>query len=428
MDTQAASNRVERDAEFPLDTIDIISPDHYQKNGYPHAEWTFLRKHHPVFYVERPRVDSFWAITRAADIKEISVQPRLWLNGPRLAVFMLDEGADGPPPELPLKHLLNMDPPEHSEYRTILSRYFTPRSVRALEPEVTKITAEILDDVMDREQCDFVTEISSKVPVAVIAEMLGVPRPDWPTLFRWTNEIIGGGDPEFQRGKDANETFAQARIEMFTYFTNLVEDRRKHPTGDVTSIVANAEVNGAPLPAIELLSYLLLMVVAGNETTRNATSGGLLALIDNPEQFQRLKSDPSLIKSAVEEIVRWTAPVIQFCRTAATDTAVHGQKIRAGESVCLFYPSACRDEDVFDQPFKFDIGRNPNPHLAFGIGEHFCLGSNLARLELEVIFRQLAKRLDHAELAGPVERLRSSFVGGIKHMPIRYKLKPAATS
>jgi cytochrome P450 len=425
MDTQAASNRVERATEFPLDTIDIISPDHYQKNGYPHAEWTFLRKHHPVFYVERPRVDSFWAITRAADIKEISIQPRLWLNGPRLAVFMLDEGADGPPPELPLKHLLNMDPPEHSEYRTILSRYFTPRSVRALEPEMTKITAEILDDVVDREQCDFVTEISSKVPVAVIAEMLGVPRPDWPTLFRWTNEIIGGGDPEFQRGKDANETFAQARIEMFTYFTNLVEDRRKHPTNDVTSIVANAEVNGAPLPAIELLSYLLLMVVAGNETTRNATSGGLLALIDNPEQFQRLKSDPTLIKSAVEEIVRWTSPVIQFCRTAASDTAVRGQKIRAGESVCLFYPSACRDEEVFDQPFKFDIGRNPNPHLAFGIGEHFCLGSNLARLELEVIFRELAKRLDHAELAGPVERLRSSFVGGIKHMPIRYKLKPA---
>lgn len=425
MDSQAASNRVERAPEFPLDTIDIISPDHYQKNGYPHAEWTFLRKHHPVFYVERPRIDSFWAITKAADIKEISIQPRLWLNGPRLAVFMWDEGADGPPPELPLKHLLNMDPPEHGEYRTILSRYFTPRSVRALEAEVAKITAEILDDVMDREQCDFVTEISSKVPVAVIAEMLGVPRPDWPTLFRWTNEIIGGGDPEFQRGKDANETFAQARIEMFTYFTNLVEDRRKHPTGDVTSIVANAEINGAPLPAIELLSYLLLLVVAGNETTRNATSGGLLALIENPEQFQRLKSDPTSIKSAVEEIVRWTSPVIQFCRTAASDTVVRGQKIRAGESVCLFYPSACRDEEVFDQPFKFDIGRNPNPHLAFGIGEHFCLGSNLARLELEVIFRELAKRLDYAELAGPVERLRSSFVGGVKHMPIRYKLKPA---
>ena len=425
MEPQAASDRVESASEFPLDTIDIISPDHYQKNGYPHAEWTFLRKHHPVFYVERPRVDPFWAITKASDLKEISCQPRLWLNGPRLAVFPLDEGADGPPPELPLRHLLNMDPPGHGEYRVILSQYFTPRSIRALEPEIANITNQLLDDVMDRSECDFVTEISCKVPIAVIAEMLGVPRKDWPTMFRWTNEIIGGGDPEFQRGKDANETFAQARLEMFQYFTDLVEESRKHPRGDVTSIISNAKVNGEPLPALELLSYLLVLVVAGNETTRNATSGGLLALIENPEQFRRLKSDPTLIKSAVEEIVRWTSPVIQFARTAASDTSVRGQKIRAGESVCLFYPSASRDEDVFDEPFKFDIGRNPNPHLSFGIGEHFCLGSNLARLELAVIFRELAKRLEHAELAGPVERLRSSFVGGVKHMPIRYKLKPA---
>jgi cytochrome P450 len=425
MEPQAASGRPDSASEFPLDTIDIISPDHYQKNGYPHAEWTFLRKHHPVFYVERPRVDPFWAITKAADLKEISCQPRLWLNGPRLAVFMLDEGADGPPPELPLRHLLNMDPPSHGEYRSILSQYFTPRSIRELEPDVANITAQLLDDVMDREECDFVTEISSKVPVAVIAEMLGVPRKDWPTLFRWTNEIIGGGDPEFQRGKDANETFAQARLEMFQYFTDLVEESRKHPNKSVTSIISNAKVNGEPLPALELLSYLLLLVVAGNETTRNATSGGLLALIETPEQFRRLKSDPTLNKSAVEEIVRWTSPVIQFSRTATSDTVVRGQKIRAGESVCLFYPSASRDEDVFDEPFKFDVGRNPNPHLSFGIGEHFCLGANLARLELSVIFAQLAKRLEHAELAGPVERLRSSFVGGIKHMPIRYKLKPA---
>ena len=425
MEPQAAANRVENASEFSIDTIEIVSPDHYQKNGYPHAEWTYLRKHNPVAYIERPRVDPFWAITKAADIREISIQPRQWLNGPRLAVFMLEEGADGPPPELPLRHLLNMDPPQHGEFRSILSQYFTPRSIRALEPEIAKITTEILDDVMDREECDFVTEISSKVPVAVIAEMLGVPRKDWPTIFRWTNEVIGGGDPEFQRGKDANETFAQARLEMFQYFTDLVEESRKHPGSDVTSIVSNAKVNGEPLPALELLSYLFLLVVAGNETTRNATSGGLLAFIENPEQFRRLKSDPTLIKSAVEEIVRWTSPVIQFARTAVSDTVVRGQKIRAGESVCLFYPSASRDEDVFAEPFKFDIGRNPNPHLSFGIGEHFCLGANLARLELAVIFAELAKRLEHAELAGPVERLRSSFVGGIKHMPIRYKLKPA---
>ncbi len=412
--------------EFSLDTIDIISPDHYQKNGYPHAEWTYLRKHAPVFHVGRPRVDPFWAITKAADIIEISKQPRLWLNGPRLAVFKLEEGEELLAPEAyPLKHLLNMDPPQHGTYRALLSRNFTPRAVRALEPEVERITRDVLDDVMGRQQCDFVTDISSKVPVAVIAELLGVPRTDWPTLFRWTNEIIGSGDPEFQRGADSNETFIQARMEMFQYFSAMVAERQKNPGNDVTSILATAKVDGQPLPTLELMSYLLVLVVAGNETTRNATTGGLLALVENPGEFRKLKTDPSLIKSAVEEIARWTSPVIQFSRTAAQDTEVRGNKIRAGESVCLFYPSANRDEDLFDEPFRFDIARNPNPHLAFGIGEHFCLGSNLARLELEVIFRQLAQRLEFAELAGPMARLRSSFVGGIKHMPINFRLKRA---
>ena len=423
---EAQAERTAKQPAASLELTNIISGDYYQKNGYPHAEWTYLRKHDPVYHVEYPRTDPFWAITKAADIMEISKQPRLWLNGPRLGIFPLAEGEDALPPEaLPLKHLLNMDPPEHGEYRAILSRYFTPRSIRALEPEVANITKEVLDEVMDRSECDFVTEISSKVPVAVIAEMLGVPRPDWQRLFRWTNQIIGGGDPEFQSGENPTETFAQARMEVFQYFSNMVEERKKHPTNDVTSIVANATVNGEPLGMLELLSYLLVLVVAGNETTRNATTGGLLAFIENPEQFRRLKAEPELIKSAVEEIVRWTSPVIQFARTATEDTEVRGQKIRKGESVCLFYPSANRDEDVFDQPFKFDIGRNPNPHLGFGIGEHFCLGSNLARLELEVIFRELGKRLEGAELAGSVERLRSSFVGGIKHMPIRYKLSAA---
>jgi cytochrome P450 len=335
---------------------------------------------------------------------------------------VFEEDGTRRPEEAPLKHLLNMDPPEHAEYRSIVSRSFTPRGVSGLEPEIENITRKVLDDVADRTECDFVIDISSKVPVAVIAELLGVPRKDWDMLFQWTNQIIGGGDPEFQTGSNPDETFEAARIGVFQYFSDLVAERKKRPTSDMTSIVANAKVNGAELQTIELLSFYLLLVVAGNETTRNATTGGLLALIQNPDELRRLQQNPSLIKIAVEEIVRWTSPVIQFARTATQDTEVRGQKIQAGESVCLFYPSANRDEEVFDEPFKFDVGRNPNPHLAFGIGEHFCLGANLARLELEVIFRNLARRLEHAELAGPVQRLRSSFVGGIKHMPIRYKL------
>jgi cholest-4-en-3-one 26-monooxygenase len=259
----------------------------------------------------------------------------------------------------------------------------------------------------------------------LIAEQLGVPRQDWEQLFTWTNETIGGADPEFQQGTTANETMDRARIGLFTYFNDLCEKRRKEPQDDLTSVIANSTLDGEPLPTLELLSYFFLLVVAGNETTRNATSGGLLAFIENPEQWRLLKSDPSLIGRAVEEIVRWTTPVIQFARTPTQDTEIRGQKIKAGETMCLFYPSANRDEEVFEAPFRFDISRDPNPHLAFGIGEHFCLGANLARLELEVIFNQLAERLDHVELAGPVERLRSSFVGGIKHMPIRYEMRSA---
>ena len=423
---EATKNQAVGGGDFSLDAIDIISPDHYQKRGYPHAEWAYLRKHKPVFRVERPDVDPFWAITRAADITEVSRQPRLWLNRPRLGAFVAEEGDDEAPQDtFAFRHLLNMDPPQHGEYRAILNRYFTPRSIRELAAEIYEITDLVLDDAMDKTECDFVTDISSRIPVAVIAKMLGLPREDWPKLFRWTNELIGSGDPEFRRGEKSMETFAQARLEIFQYFTDMVAEKRKNPRNDVTSIVANAKINGEPIPTLELLSYLLILVVAGNETTRNATTGGLLALIENPSEFERLKSTPELIKSGVEEIVRWTSPVIQFARTAAADTEIRGQKIHAGESVCLFYPSANRDEDLFAEPFKFDVARDPNPHLGFGIGEHFCLGSHLARLELEAIFARLAKRLERAELAGPVQRLRSSFVGGIKHMPIRYQLAAA---
>jgi cholest-4-en-3-one 26-monooxygenase len=409
--------------QFSLSNINVVGPDHYAKHGYPHAEWTWLRKNKPVAWIEHPNTDPFWAITKHADIIQIAKQPKLFSIAKRLLVFVPDTPQE-PDPVPPFRHLLNMDPPEHGEYRSIVSRRFTPRAVRGLEAEIERITRDVMDSVVDRNECDFVIDISSKIPVAVIAELLGAPRKDWDQLFRWTNEIIGGGDPEFQQGTGPDETFDRARMGVFQYFSDLIAERQKHPTGDITSIVANASVNGTPIPQFEMLSYFLLLVVAGNETTRNATTGGLQAFIDHPDQWQRLRKDPALLKPAIEEIVRWVTPVIQFARTATADTEIRGQKIKEGESVCLFYPSANRDEEVFTDPFKFDIGRNPNPHLAFGIGEHFCLGANLARLELEVIFRELAKRLEYVESAGPMERLRSSFVGGIKHMPIKFKMSP----
>jgi cytochrome P450 len=266
--------------------------------------------------------------------------------------------------------------------------------------------------------------VTARITIAVIAEMLGVPRSDWELLFRWTNEIIAPQDPEYQHGQAPREVLEGARLELFAYFQRLAEERRRRPGQDIVSAVANGEVDGGPLAPVELLSYYLLLVVAGNETTRNAMTGGLLAFLENPGEWKRLQEEPGLLSPAVEEIVRWTTPVIQFCRSAAQDLEIRGRTIRAGESLCLFYPSANRDEEVFEAPFAFRVDRRPNPHLAFGIGEHFCLGASLARLELRVLFGELARRLLGAELAAPVERLRSSFLGGVKHMRVRYRLAP----
>jgi cytochrome P450 len=400
-------------------TLDVASPEHYERNGYPHAEWTWLRRHAPVFWYERPNVEPFWAITRHADIIEISKQPEIFLNAPRLAVFTRDLP---PPPEGEVRHLLNMDPPEHARYRRLASGWFTPRAIRGLDDKVARLTRDVLDAAAEKTVGDFVQDVSARITIAVIAEMLGVPRRDWELLFRWTNEVIAPQDPEFQRGHTAEETIQRARLEVFAYFHELAERRRVESTDDIVSVIANGRLNGVPLAPVELLSYYFLLVVAGNETTRNAMTGGVLAFLEHPGEWQKLRANPALLDTAVEEIVRWTTPVIQFARTATRDYTLRGTTIWKGQAVCLFYPSANRDEDVFADPFAFRIDRDPNLHIGFGIGEHLCLGAHLARLELRHAFMQLRDRLEHCELAGPVERVRSSFVGGIKHAPMQWKI------
>jgi cholest-4-en-3-one 26-monooxygenase len=414
-------------SDLALDELDIVGPQSYADLGYPHEAWARLRRECPVYRYDRgDECTPFWAITKHADIVQISRQPKILHNGPRLAVF-----PEGPPPEGgPIaRHLLNMDPPEHAAYRKLASQHFTPRAIRRLADEIESITKERLDAVArdgSPVELDFVERVSAPIPLAVLADLLGVPREDWELMFRWTNQTVGSGDPEYHgEGQTGRETADAARTALFQYFHEMAESRRKEPRQDIVSVIANATLEGAPVPPFETLSYFFLLVIAGNETTRNAMSGGLLALIENPDQLAKLRADPTLIDSAVEEIVRWTTPVIQFCRTASIGLEVRGQKIRAGESMCLFYPSANRDEDVFDAPFEFRVDRHPNPHIAFGIGEHFCLGANLARLELRVLFRQLVERMDEAELVGPAARLRSSFLGGVKHLPVRLRLRPA---
>ena len=406
------------DADLDLGTIDVISPEHYEKNGYPHAEWATLRKHAPIYYFDRGNYDPFWAITKHQDIIEIGKNPADFIIAPRIAVFARDVPVD----VVPLRHLLSMDPPEHRDYRAVIAKQFTPRMVQQWEAKVQRITRRILDEANERGSCDFVQDVSAPITIAVIAEMLGVPGEDWRLLFRWTNEMIAPEDPEFQKGRTTEQTLMSARGEIFQYFQAISEERKKRPTGDIISVVANGAVQGQPMPAFEMLSYYLLLVVAGNETTRNAMTGGMLAFNENPEEWRRLVADPDLLDPAIEEIVRWTTPVIQFTRQATRDYELRGTKIQKGQSVCLFYASGNRDEEIFDDPFRFRIDRSPNDHIGFGRGEHVCMGAHLARLELRTVFAQVRERLESFERTGPADRVRSSFVGGIKRAPMRWEI------
>ncbi len=404
----------------PTAPIEIIDADYYQQHGYPHEFWAALRKDKPIAYCEHPDLVPFYAVTRYADIVELSKKPNIFENAPLLSVRPQADEDD----LVQVRTILNMDPPDHRIFRKLMSGYFTKRRLNEDQSRLDKVAEEILDDIVGETTLDFVTKVSAVLPLAVIAELMGLPQEDRGQFFRWTNEIIGSDDPEFQRadgatGRDLAET---ALNEVFAYCTEFVEDRRKKPRDDLTSVLANARIDGEYLPPLELLSYLFVLIAAGNETTRNATTGGMLALIQHPEQMRKAKANPALLDSMIEEIVRWSSPVIHFCRTPNQDVTLHGVHIKAGEHLTLFYPSACRDERVFDDPMTFDIERNPNPHLGFGIGEHLCLGAHLARNELRAVFSSLLRRLKHIELVGDEQRLRSGFIGGIKHMHVNLEL------
>jgi cytochrome P450 len=404
----------------------LIDPAAYAAQGYPHEIWTRLRREDPVHRVEQNPEMPFWAITKHADIQMIGKQPEKFVNGTTLLVR-----TEPRPPgeEMFPKTLIEMDPPKHGKYRKIVSKRFTPGALKRWHGDIERIGKEIVDGLLeigDQGSVDFVEKVSAPLPIAVIAWLLGVPRSDWKLLFDWTNRTIGAADPEYQQqGADSNETGRQAMIELFQYFAKLVEEKKKNPADDLVSLFATAEVDGEKLPPMDVLAYCLIIVIAGNETTRNATSGGMLALAQHPAELAKIQKNPALLPSAIEEILRWTSPIIHFARTATQDVEIRGKRIRKGEQLALYYPSANRDEEVFDRPFTFDVTRDPNRHLAFGIGEHFCAGAHVARLELEVAFKTLLPRLVDLELAGPVQRLKSNLVGGIKHLPLRYRLRPA---
>lgn len=405
----------------PLAPPQVIDPSYYAEHGYPHTYWAELRRTNPIAWCATEELIPFWAVTGYQHIVEISKRPLIYQSAPMMAV----RPNSGEWDELPLRQLLNMDPPEHREYRRIMSQYFTKNRLRKSEGKFAKVAEDLVARVLDKPSFDFVTEISSVLPLAIIAELMGLPVDDRDQFFRWTNEILGAHDPEFQRedGSQGRELIDKAIGEFFVYASDMVADRRAHPRDDLVSVLANARIGDDYLPTFELMSYIVLLVAAGNETTRNATSGGLLALIEHPDQMARLKSQPGLLDAAIEEIVRFTSPVIHFCRTPNEDIKLGDVEIAAGESMALFYPSANRDEDIFEDPNSFRIDRTPNSHLGFGIGEHLCLGAHLARAELRAMFAALLPRLDEIELAGEPERLFSNFVGGIKHLPVHARFR-----
>jgi cholest-4-en-3-one 26-monooxygenase len=408
-----------------VDVQNLVDPGSYALNGYPHELWTRLRREEPVAYFAPPGLEPFWAITKHADILEISRQP-LRFSSER-GITLMPAGAVMTPSEM----VVMLDPPRHAPVRRVANSRFTPRAVRGQQAEIEQIAVEILDSAVPAGtsgELDFVGRIAAPFPLAVIAWVLGVPKEDWELLFRWTNEVIGKDDPEYRRpGETPGATRKRARGELRAYFGVLIEQRRSDPSDDLVSELIGGEIDGAPLNEDQLVSYCELLVEAGNETTRNAISGGLLAFSEHPDEWERLGDRPDLMPDATEEILRWVSPISHFTRTATEDCEVRGTKIRSGQQVALYFASANRDEEVFEDPFGFRVDRRPNPHLAFGFGEHFCMGALLARVEVETMFRHLLARLDAFEVVGTVERLRSIVNGSIKHLPFSYRTNSGTT-
>jgi cytochrome P450 len=403
-----------------VDPLDFVDPARFAQHGYPHAAWTRLRAEAPVAYFAPPGYEPFWAVTKHADVVQVASQPARFSNEHGLVLGPL--GA----PTQPTEMVVTLDPPRHGPLRRVAMRRFTPRAMRLRHDEIERIAVEVLDEAAtgdSADEFDFVERIAAPLPIAVISWILGVPRDDRQLLFRWTNEVIGKDDPEFRRpGETPDQTVMRARGELHGYLNDLIEQRRREPGDDIVSHLISAEIDGSPLTEKQLLNYCELIVEAGNETTRNAISGGLLAFSEHRGEWQRLAEHPELLPSASEEILRWVSPIIHFVRTATEDCELNGIRINSGEKVALFYASANRDEEVFDDPFEFRVDRRPNPHVAFGFGEHFCMGAHLARVELEIIFRHLLTRFEWFELTGPAERLNSAVNGGIKHLPLRCRL------
>ncbi len=425
------------DTDLALDEIDIHSTDLYRDHGYPWAAWDLLRAEAPVFWYEQSGIEPFWAITRHEDIHWVSSNDKLFINGgPRLRLASIEDdegmwqrrekrltdlGWDLDEP----MDMVFMDRPRHTRFRLLTARRFTPRAMREHELHLAQYAARFtaeFEELLERDgEADLVLDLAVKLPLATICDLMGLPVGDWSKIHKFTELMFD--DEENLRWAEPGETMSDLKLRMSrqfgAYIGAVIDDCQTDPRDDLAGAVVQGEVDGCPLTTQQLTGYITLLLGAGNETTRNATTSGVTALLQNRDQIDRLLADESLIEPAVEEILRWTSPVIQFARTATADVERHGQLIKEGDTVGVFYPSANRDEAVFGDPYRFDVGRNPNHHMAFGHGVHFCLGANLARWELRAMLKAILPLLPRLELAGQPERHGHLHVGAVKHQRVR---------
>lgn len=389
--------------------VDLVSGEFWGRE--PHDVFTWMRAHAPVYFDEG---NSVWAVTHYDDVKHVSRTPETWSSA---------GGIRPTSPALPM--MIDMDDPDHWRRRKLVNRGFTPRRVRDQEAKVRRVCDQSIDRVCERGECDFVWDVAAPLPLIMIGDALGVEPEDHDTLMRWSDEMLRGlvgptrDSPESVRG-------AQATADYAAYATRVIEDRRASPRDDLMSVLVHTEVDGDRLDHQSVIYESLLILIGGDETTRHVLTGGMYQLVTHPDQWRAIVEDRSRLPAAVEEALRWVTPIKNMARTATRDVALAGQTVAEGDKVLLVYPSANRDEDVFDDPFTFDIGRDPNEHVAFGFGPHFCLGNSLARLELTVMFDRLAERLPDIALAGGItdesqlDRRPANFISGYERMPVTF--------
>lgn len=399
--------------------IDVYNLDQYAESGVPHDQLKKLRQEAPVFRHDDPQLpEGYWALTRHADVVFVSRNPELFSSYEKTA--MLDEYAQEQIDQQRM-FMLNQDPPEHTRTRQLVNRGFTPRMIARLEERIQQTCDDIVEQAVAKGEGDFVTLCAAELPLIVIAELMGVPLEDRHKVFDWSNRMVGGMDPEY--GVTEEQRFNAAQ-EMWAYANELAKTKRAQLQDDIVSKLISPDEAGNVLSELEFDLFFMLLAVAGNETTRNLIAHGMLALIEHPDQMQKLRADRSLMPGAVDEMLRWGSPVMHFRRTATRDTDICGHPVKENDKVVIWYISANRDDTVFGDPYTFDISRAPNEHVAFGGGgPHFCLGSNLARLEIRVMFDAVLDRLDDIELNGEPKRLRSNFINGIKHLPIKFDVR-----